>query len=263
MANAGDNLAIKVVNVLVYIFLFGSNLYGSLQPSHASKTTYITPANYAFWIWTLINLLLLGQVILQFFAAGYEVIVERIGWRFAITGLLNAIFAHLWATNHQVWAFVVSLFLASSVSTVYWSLRNAPPKSGATAIFVHTPWSLWHAWTVVLVIVSGFGAFGRDAAHHHAGIGTRVCVIIALVFLASTSAGYAFNSAKGDIAGAAVIAWTLLAIFSAQRHPATIHWVALGAFIVSLLAVAKAAFTAFRGRSVLEDNERAPLLSGE
>jgi hypothetical protein len=41
------------------------------------------------------------------------------------------------------------------------------------------------------------------------------------------------------------------------------QWVALGAFIVSALAVAKAAITAFRGRSPLEDTERAPLISGE
>lgn len=62
-------------------------------------------------------------------------------------------------------AFVVSLFLASSVSTIYWSLRASPPKNGAQALLVHTPYSLWHAWTVVLVIVSGFaGALcpGRD-----------------------------------------------------------------------------------------------------
>lgn len=125
------------------------------------------------------------------------------------------------------------------------------------------------------------------------------CLICAhSVFLASTSVGYAFNSAKGDIAGAAVvrraliicnrlvvtivqIGWTLLAIFSAQRHPGTIHvrlwrllsrlsphldltqWVALGAFIVSALAVVKALATTFRSGSVLEDTERAPLISGD
>lgn len=41
------------------------------------------------------------------------------------------------------------------------------------AVFVHLPFSLYHAWALVLVVLSGFEAFGREI-HHHAGIGTKV-----------------------------------------------------------------------------------------
>jgi len=269
-AKWSDNLLLKIVNVIVYVFLFGSNVYASLIPNwghhhshYATKITYITPAYYAFFVWTLINLGLLGFVIFQFFEGGYELAVGHIGWRFAIVGILNAIFAHLYATDHYVWAFVVVIFLASSVSHVYWSLRSHPAGSPAQAFFVHLPWSLWHAWSVVLVIISLFAAFGKDTSHH-AGVWTKIFVAIALVFLASTSVGYAFNGAKGDIAGALVIAWTLLGIFTAQHVP-FIHWFALGAFIVSIGAVLKAGYTLYRTPSggLLTDPERAPLIAGD
>jgi len=272
MATWSDKLLLKIVNVLVYIFLFGSNIYSSVMPNYGhnhdnyylAKETYITPAPYAFYVWTIINLGLLGFVILQFFDVGYELVVEHIGWRFAIVGILNAVYAHLYATNHYIVAFVVIIFLASSISHVYWSLRTHPPSNVYQTLFVYLPWSLWHAWVLVLTVISLFAAFGREYGHHHAGVGTKVCVAIALVFLAATGVGYAFDGAKGDLAGSVVIAWALLGIFSEQRHPAFIHWFALGAFIVSLGAVLKAGYTAFRAprSGLLTDTERAPLLSG-
>jgi hypothetical protein len=272
MATWSDKLLLKVVNVLVYIFLFGSNIYTSLIPEYGhhhhhyytAKLTHITPAPYAFYVWTVINLGLLGFVILQFFDAGYELAVEHVGWRFAIVGILNAIYAHLYATNHFVAAFILSLFLASAVSHVYWSLRSHPPKGAAQVLCVGLPFSFWHAWSIVLVIITAFAAFGKPQ-DSHAGIWTKLLVAVALVFLTLTSVGYAFNGDQGDIGGAAVIAWALLGIFSAQRYPEFIHWFALGSFIVSVFAVLKAAYTFYAGGrgGLLTDPERAPLISGD
>jgi len=254
-------LVLKIVNVLAWLFLLGSNSYSSFggrYGDHAAKITYITPAPYAFFIWTLISLGLFAEVILQFFASTSELIVEHIGWRFVGTAVLNAVFVHLYASGHYVLAFIVSLFLASVVSSVYWSLRTHEPKDLTQTLAVHMPWSLWHSWSVVLVIVSAFAAFGIDVSEP-AGVATRVLVIIALIFLASTGVGYAFNTAQGDIAGSAAIAWTLFGIFSAHTYPGSIHWVALASAIVATIAVLKALFTTSRG--VTSGGERAPLLS--
>ena len=102
-----------------------------------------------------------------------------------------------------------------------WSLRTHEPKDLTQTLAVHMPWSLWHSVrprcsdiadspvvgydgscsrradrAVVLVIVSAFAAFGIDVSEP-AGVATRVLVIIALIFLASTGVGYAFNTAQG------------------------------------------------------------------
>ena len=49
-----DGIVLKVVNVLVYFALLGSNIYTVTGPSsvyYNAKETYISPAPWAFLIW--------------------------------------------------------------------------------------------------------------------------------------------------------------------------------------------------------------------
>ncbi|CAH7688301.1 hypothetical protein PPACK8108_LOCUS23246 [Phakopsora pachyrhizi] len=266
MTSEGNHaIAIKILNVLVFFFFFGSNVYSSLGgPStgyYSQKETYITPAPETFWIWTVINLLFLGFVIFQFFEAGTKAIVDVVSWRFAAIGVLQSIWIHLSVGHHYILAFVFSLIVASLVSHVYWDLKSSDLKSKAELIFVHLPFSLLHAYLVFLLVLSAFTAFGVDKAEHTAGIITQILVSIALVALALTGMGYAFHSDQGDIAGAVVIALELAGVFARQNKPDTIHWVAFVSFLVTLVAVLKAIyFTVKGGRIRLEDSERAPLI---
>lgn len=124
-----------------------------------------------------------------------------IGWRFIGVALLNAAYVHLSSTKQYVLDFVAVILLTLVVSHCYYSLQTTPSKSLATSVFVHLPFSLWHAFSTVLLFVSGFVAFGRSTGHK-AGIFTDVFVCIALALLSSTSVGYAFaNDGSGDIAG--------------------------------------------------------------
>merc|ERR1712093_269398 len=153
---------------------------------------------------------------------------------------------------------------AGASSSLAFSMESGPPSSTTATTFSASslPSSLWHAYAVFLVVLTGFTAFSKDTSHH-ATLATKVVACIALVFLASTAVGYAFHSSRGDIAGAAVIAWMLLAIFSKQHHPRIIHWFALASFIVSLLAIVKAVvFTARNPSLTSDDGERAPLIAG-
>ncbi|KAK4047854.1 hypothetical protein OIO90_006015, partial [Microbotryomycetes sp. JL221] len=70
-----DHLALKLANVAVFIFLFSSGLYSAMSPAgHGGKDTYITPAPYVFYTWSLIDLLLLGYVVYQFFDESHDAI---------------------------------------------------------------------------------------------------------------------------------------------------------------------------------------------
>jgi len=265
MADGNHGIIIKVLNVIVFLFFFGSNLYGSLGgPStgyYGQKETYLTPSPDTFWIWTVINVLFLGFVIFQFFPAG-DKSVDIIGWRFAGIGVLQSIWIHTFAKQHYIVAFIFSIFVALLVSHVYWDLKTKHRASGwGDILFIHLPFSLLHAYLVFLVVLSAFAAFGVDKTTHKAGIATQVLVILSLVALSSTGVGYAFHSAKGDVAGSIVIAILLAGVFSHQRYPASIHWVALAALVVNLLAIVKALYFTFRsGDSVTSDPERAPLV---
>jgi hypothetical protein len=83
-------------------------MYGS------SKEVYITPAPMAFWVWSLIHLLLLGTMFFQFTERGKEIIVDSIGWRFALLGVFNTVYIFFWSRHWYILAFVLSLYVDSS-----------------------------------------------------------------------------------------------------------------------------------------------------
>ncbi|GAA6025495.1 hypothetical protein JCM11491_002839 [Sporobolomyces phaffii] len=258
-----DHLLLKVVNVLAFLFLFSSNLYGGLSPHGVGRETAFTPARYVFWTWSLIDFLLLGYVIYQFFDKSHDS-VHGVGYRFALVGILNAIFLHVFVTRHFIVAFMFAILLASTVSTVYYTLgAHYPPKGLGDVLFVHLPFSLWHAWSIVTLLISAFALFTHGGHHSHPSVLTRILVCLALAFLAVTSWGYAFRSRGGDLAGAIVLAWTLYGIFDYQTDK-TIHYFALAAFIVALVAIVKSLYFTFIARdgsiALGSDSERQPLV---
>jgi len=258
------------VNLVVYFLFLGSNIYTVTSPGEvylASKETYFTPATWAFGIWSLIHLLLLGAIIYQFFPAGKRVIVDGIGYRFPLLAFLNAVYVNLWAHQKYIFAFIFALLVSSTVSHIYYIIKKHHASENLNdELWVHLPFSLWHGWTTVLVILTAFEAFGVDAAAHPAGIFTKVLVFLGLLFLESTSAAYAFSSPEGDLAASLAIAWGLFAIFAHQRDP-FIHWSALAFSILSLFWIIKSTYGTFVlyrsvNVSILHDEERAPLVPG-
>jgi len=259
-----DGIILKITNVILYFFFLGSNIYAVASPSgiyYTGKETYITPAPWAFLIWSLIHLLLLGTIVYQFFG-GQSVIIDGIHWRFPLLVLLNAIYLNLWAAQHYIFAFIFSLFVGSVVTHIYYIVKkHHAPQSALDELFIHLPFSLYHGWTVVLVILSAFQAFGVNALKTYPGIWTKVFVFFALFFLEGTAAAYAFSAPGGDLPASLAITWSLFAIFAEQRTE-FIHWSALAFAILSVLAVAKSAWGLFggEGRVRLEDEERTPLV---
>ncbi|KAF8813682.1 hypothetical protein BYT27DRAFT_7180436 [Phlegmacium glaucopus] len=262
-----DGILVKISNIIVYFFFLGSNIYTVTSPSsiyYYGKETYITPAPWAFLIWSLIHLLLLGTIIYQFFPDGKKSIVDGISWRFSLVALLNAIYVNLWATRHYILAFVFALFVSSAVTHIYYIVKkHHAAVSYSDELFVHLPFSLYHGWTTVIVIVSAFDAFGVDALHHGAGIWTKVFVFLALFFLEGTAATYSFSTPEGDLPASIAIAWSLWAIFSHQTSSGFVHWSSLAFAILALIWVVKGAIgLIFRhnSRIALVDEERAPLV---
>ncbi|EJD54287.1 hypothetical protein AURDEDRAFT_109989 [Auricularia subglabra TFB-10046 SS5] len=264
-----DGIFLKIVNVIVYLVFLGSNVYTVAGPTggwhHYGRETYITPAWWAFYIWTVIHLLLLGFVIYQFFPDGKRVVVDGIGWRFPLLTVLNAVYINVWNRGHYIVAFVFAILVSLAVSHVYYVVkRSHAPDSLNDELWVHLPFGLWHGWTTVLVFLTAFEAFGVSPAQHAPGIATKILVFLSLFFLESTSAGYAFGSADGDIAGSASITWSLFAIYDHQRSSAFIHWSALAFAILSLFWIARSAYAlSTRGsRGGVLESERAPLIGG-
>ncbi|RDB25102.1 hypothetical protein Hypma_008028 [Hypsizygus marmoreus] len=263
-----DDIILKVANILTYFLFLGSNIYTVAAPSGIyfhGKETYMTPAPWAFLIWSLIHILLLGTIIYQFFPAGKVAIIDGIAWRFPLLGVLNAIYVNLWASHHFVLAFILALFVSSTVTHIYYIVKkHHAPQSAADELFIHLPFSLYHGWTTVLVVLSAFEAFGVNALTHHAGVWTKVFVFLGLFFLEGTAATYAFSTPEGDLPASIAIAWSLWAIFAHQTSSGFVHWTSLAFAILALVWVSKGAYgvavKARSGRIALSDEERAPLV---
>jgi len=259
-----DGIALKVVNVLAYILFLGLNISTVPEGVYTQgKQTYITPAPWAFLIWSLIHLLLLGTIIYQFTPEGKKVIIDGISWRFAFLAVLQAVYVWSWATSRYVVAFIFALLVSSAVTHVYYIVKKFhSPSNRWDELFVHLPFSLYHGWTTILVVLTAFEAFGTDALKNPPGIWTKVFVFLGLFFFEATAAAYAFSTAEGDLPAAVAVTWSLFAIFEHQQTP-FIHWSALAFAILSLIWVLKGGFGLFaawgRGGLVLEDEERAPL----
>lgn len=263
-----DGIFLKIVNVIVYFLFLGSNIYtvaGPQGPYTSGKETYFTPAPYAFGIWSLIHLLLLGSMVYQFFPAGKRVIIDGIAWRFPLLAVLNAIYVNLWVRQHYIVAFIFALLVSSTVTHIFYIIKRTHVSENLNdELWVHLPFSLYHGWTTVLVILTAFEAFGVNALHHRPGVWTDVFVFLGLFFLEATSAAYAFSSPEGDLAASIAIAWSLWAIFQHQHTP-FIHWSALAFSILSFVWIAQAlwgTFTSNRRGGLLHDEERAPLIGG-
>lgn len=210
-----------------------------------------------------------------FLLQGYHTVVQGIGWRFPLLCLLTAVYSTLSSSyaNSKTTDFVISIlafvtiaFVGATVSHIYRSIKlHHPPKNLLDTAFVHVPFSLFHGFSVVLLFVAGFSAFGVNAALHPAGIFTKIFVFIALLLLEGTAAAYVF-AGHGDVVGAAVISLSILAIYNHQtiaRAGEFIHYSALAFFIISLIAVLRATIAAFTGRTNVggaTDEERAPLV---
>ncbi|KAI9508059.1 hypothetical protein F5148DRAFT_1199736 [Russula earlei] len=264
-----DGIWLKLLNIIVYFLFLGSNIFtiAGLDNVYVDgKQTYITPSPWAFLIWSLIHLLLLGTIVYQFTPEGKKLIIDEINWRFALLAILNATFVNLWATHNYVFAFIFALLVSATVTHIYYIIKrcHAPTCTG-DEVFVYLPFSLWHGWTTVIVVLAVFEAFGTDALQHPPGIWTKIFVFLALLFLEATAAAYAFSSPEGDLPGAIAITWALFAIFDHQHTP-FIHWSAFTFALLSLIWVLKSInplAASWRHGGVVLDEERAPLTRSE
>ncbi|KAG8905524.1 hypothetical protein FRB99_008783 [Tulasnella sp. 403] len=267
MADWKDGIVLKVTNVVLYILFLSSNIYSVAGPTPYygyGKETYFTPATWAFGIWSVIHLLLLGTIIYQFFETGHKTIVDGVNWRLPLLIVLNTIYINVWGRGHYVIAFIFALLVSSAASHIYYIVKKHHIAENVNdELWIHLPFSLWHGFTTFLIFVTAFEAFGVNAHRHSAGVFTKVFVFLALLFLESTSAAYAFSSAEGDLAGSIAIAWSLFAVFDHQRSSTFVHWSALVFAILSTFWIAKSVyglFTRHRAGGPLHDSERAPLI---
>ena len=180
-----EGLFLKIVNVAAYLLFLGSSIYAAISPLDMYgniKQTYFTPAIWAFFAWPIIHLFLLGTIIYQFTSADAKaLVVDGISWGFPLLTTSYAIFVVVWAHHEHALAFVFALFLCYISCNIDLTLKKEHlPKSMGDEFLVHLPFSMWYAWTVVVVFLTAFETFGVDAGKDRNGTWTNSLIFLVL-----------------------------------------------------------------------------------
>ncbi|KAF9072896.1 hypothetical protein BDP27DRAFT_1391165 [Rhodocollybia butyracea] len=256
-----DRNYLDIVNVIVYA---ASNLNIYLDPSKTRYITHLSPISWMYQIWNVIDVLLLGTMIYQFFLSGKQAIINGISWRLPVLGVLNIIYLNLRVARAYGVAFIFAVLIYATVTHIYYLIKKKYLlQSAADQLFVHIPFSVCHAWFTFLVVLAAFEAFDSNLQF---GAGTKFSIFLALLFLEATAAAYAFYTPDGDIVATIVISALLFAIFE-QQHSTFVRWLTFVFWLLSFVWVFKSAYDLFilsreRTRAHGNDLERAPLVNG-
>ncbi|RIB02235.1 hypothetical protein C2G38_1991577 [Gigaspora rosea] len=205
-------------------------------------STYISPAFFTFFIWAIIHLFLAGFVVYQSFIALDEVLGKGIKWHFVIVSLLNALWLVLLQEDLILISWLLIIVATWQITIPYLALKNFSIQDKYENLFIHIPFSLYHAWIFVIALLTTFALFTpykpNDSDRDTPPV-VLIFVILGLILMEVAAIVYIekFN----DVAGASIIAWTLFGI-AVEQTDLVIHWIALILTVACTLHVFKPYF---------------------
>jgi benzodiazapine receptor len=225
--------------VLLYNWLANARPLNDMTTGEISALfpVQITPAPYAFSIWGMIYVLLIGFVVVQFMPSKRnQEEVKRVGPWFVVSCLFNVSWIVLWHYLYTGPSVVVMIGLLLSLIYIYSSTRlDGWSSDNVIRWLVQVPFSMYLGWITVATIVNISAALYavRWGGFDFSGmLWTLLMILIASVI--SMWVGTAFR----DPAYVGVTVWALIAVGVANSYNSTIMftaWAAAG--LLFLLAL--------------------------
>lgn len=233
------NILAFVLTVVVNGLAGGTTILGGKLTADVSDAnpTLVTPAGYVFSIWGIIYILLGIFVIFQALPSqsGKE-FVQKIGWLFVLSSLLNIGWLFLWQFEYLGLSVVLMFLLLASLIAVYLRLNiGKSTVSMREKLAVHVPFSVYLGWITIASIANvavtlfsvGWDGFGISF-ETWAVLIVVVALLIALLVVAT----------RRDVAYGLVIIWALVGIAAKQSgYPNIIMATEIGALIVAIALV--------------------------
>lgn len=244
----GSNLLRQWLTLGAIVAAFGVNVYANIAPPNGLTIgdisnkffgeVQIIPANYAFAIWGIIYLGLIGLGIYQVMPAQRQnPQVERVGYLLVVASLAQIVWVFLFEYQFFGLSVVAMLGILLPLIGIYLRLGIGKERvSRKDKWFVHIPLSIYLAWISVATIVnvaSTLYYWGWNGW----GISPQVWTIIMLIVAAAIAATIIRNGV--DIAYPLVVIWAFVAIAVRQANqPAIAGWaIALALALGFLLLV--------------------------
>lgn len=145
-------IGVIIVNVLSVTLPLGGHSTGEISDKYQ---TYITPAGYAFSIWSLIYLLLAGFVIYQFrsYTASRDS-VRAIRFWFVLSCIFNMSWLFLWHYLYIELSLAAMVLMLITLIVIYRKSRLITNPTSGEKWLIKLPFSIYLGWISVATIVN-------------------------------------------------------------------------------------------------------------
>lgn len=242
----------QLANALSMILALTVNILANALPLNGQNTgvisdrfkVYFVPAGYVFAIWGLIYIGWIAFTVYQFLPAQKEnPRLQKLGYLFALSGMLNAAWLFCWHYNQFGLSVLVMLALLGTLIASYLTLKiGRTPVSAAERWCVDLPFSVYLGWITVATVAnitdylfsiswSGWGIAAQPWAAIMIGVASLLGLLMALT---CRDAGYLF-----------VLVWSFLGIAVKQKE---FPLVAQSAWAAAALALGLAIYSLIQRR---------------
>ncbi len=236
-------VSVVFINYLSNTGVMNGKTIGSLSDSIRSL---FTPAGYAFSIWGLIYLFLLGFVIYQgrslFVKVKNDDFVEKIGFWFIISCIANSAWIFAWIYEYTgVSCIFIFLLLVSILKIIINNKMQIEEIKTSKLLFVSLPFVIYGGW-VTVASVANVSSYLVKINWNGFGISAEIWTII--LILIATLINIIVIYKRKMYAFALVGAWALTAIGIANKE--NYNTIAIIAFTAALLLVLVSLFIKFK-----------------
>jgi len=234
-ANAASVLLALVVNVLSNALPLNGQNTGAISDRF---DVYFVPAGYVFAIWGVLYIGWLAFVVYQFMPAQRQnPRLRRLGYWFALSGVLNAAWLFCWHWNQFGLSVLVMLALLGTLIMSYLRLNVGRSTVGrAEQWCVDIPFGAYLGWISVATIAN-VTSFLDFVEWNGAGIAPQAWAAIMLAV--ATVLGLLLSWLRRDAAYVLVLAWAFAGIALKHAGVAVVSSAAWAATVIALVLAAR------------------------
>lgn len=152
---------VAFVSTIVMNYLSNTGVFNGNTNKTVSDVyfNFFTPAGYAFSIWGLIYLALLGFVFYSgrglFNSKNEEPILPKIGWWFVVSCVANSFWLVAWLYEYAVISVLLMVLIFSSILKIMNVIRlNLNYQSFKSRLFILFPFAMYLGWISVAMIAN-------------------------------------------------------------------------------------------------------------
>lgn len=231
----------QIANILSVVLALTVNILASTLPLNGQNTgeisdrfqVFFVPAGYVFAIWGVIYIGWIAFAVYQALPAQKESLrLRRLGYLFAISGLLNAAWLFAWHYNQFALSVLIMLGLLGLLIASYLRLDVARTKVGTAEKWcVDIPFSVYLGWITVATVANI-----TDLLYlvNWNGFGIAPEIWAMIMILVACLIGLLMALTRRDAAYLFVLVWSFAGIAVKQAATPMVAYAAWAATLVAL-----------------------------